>query len=110
MVLTGPLWICAARFRAANLLTNLALLGGLVLTYTTLYLPVFDMVEETLNVLLLLSPFNFYSKLGLKIKQNSNLIINITQMVYLTAKIKKYKNNMQKRLFFQYKGVYYSTS
>ncbi len=32
----------------------------------------------------------FYSKLGLKIKQNANLIINITQIVYWTAQKKKY--------------------
>lgn len=67
VVLTGPLWLaltCAARFRDANLLANLALPGGLALTCTALYCIYLSLtwflLEETLNELLLLSPFHFF--------------------------------------------------
>ncbi len=59
VVLTGPLWpalTCAARFRAANLLANLPLPGGLALTHTALYCIYLSLtwflLEEALNVLL----------------------------------------------------------
>ncbi len=89
----GPLWLaltCDARFRAANLLSYLALPGGLALICTALYCIYLSLtcflLEETLNILLLcltLSPIHFfYTNFCQK---NSNLIINITQIVYLIA-------------------------
>ncbi len=82
--LCGPLWparTCAARFRA-SLLAYLPLLGGLALTRTAhLSLTCFLLEEKLLY--LTLSPFHFFlPKFCLK---NSNLIINITQIVYLIA-------------------------
>ncbi len=95
VVLTGPLWpalTCAARFRAVNLLAYLALPGGLALTCTALYCIYLSLtwflLEETLNVLLLcltLSPFHFFNT-KFCLKKHSNLIINITQIVYLIIK------------------------
>lgn len=70
VVLTGPLWLaltCAARFRATNLLADLALPDGLALTCTALqciYLSLtWFLLEETLNVLLLCLTLSSFFKI-----------------------------------------------
>ncbi len=57
VVLTGPLG-------PANLLANLALPGGLALTCTASYLPVFDMVSSRRNLecIVAVVPFSFFTQ------------------------------------------------
>ncbi len=96
LALSGWLWP-AARFRAANLLANLALPGGLALTCTALYCIYLSLtwfiLEGTLNVLLLcIVPFSFYlykilSKKKLNCQYYTNGIFNSHNIIWIKIQL-----------------------